>query len=147
MCKISDKIKFCTCKSSSVEKLKHYWIFHQYVEGQENIVIGTTMMPYLLDEQVEIQNKTLLLKRINEVDAFDVELNPKEKDRLQLSFKCGGDMNDFLDYGFEFRDGKWVEEQFDSLEWMWNHSEAKFGLIRNALVKTSSRSHTDKETS
>jgi hypothetical protein len=111
-------MKFCSCKVSSVYKLKHYWVFHQFVHGQENIVIGTTIMPYISDVQTEMQNKSLLLTRVNEDDAFDVQLNPKENDRLQVSFKWREDMDDYLDYGFEFKFGKWKGKQFDSLEWM-----------------------------
>lgn len=133
MCKVSDKIKLCTCEVTSVSKLKHYWILHRYNKSKNNIIIGEFMLPYMLDEKMLINNKAMLLNRLNEADAFDVELSPKSKDRLQLTFTCPGANDQQITYGYSYKKGKWVEEDFDSLEWSWNHDEQKFGIINPAL--------------
>ena len=133
MCKVSDKIKLCTCAVNSVNELKHYWILHRYNKSKNNIVIGDCMLPYMVDEKIIINNKAMLLKRINEVDAFDIELSPKNKDRLQLTFTCTDSHDQQITYGYSYKKGKWVEEDFDPLEWSWHHDEQKFGIINPAL--------------
>lgn len=74
MCIVSDKIKFCTCKSNSPEKLANYWILQSYNKNKESTVIGQTIMPYFDDPKFEINNHTLA-SRLNEKDSFDVLLN------------------------------------------------------------------------
>ena len=133
MCKVSDKIKLCTCGVNSVSKLKHYWILHRYNKAKNDIIIGDFMLPYMLDEKMLINNKAMLLKQLNEADAFDVELSPKNKDRLQLTFTCPGSKNQQITYGYSYKKGKWIEEDFDPLEWCWHHDEQKFGIINSAL--------------
>jgi hypothetical protein len=134
MCKVSNKIKFCTCHVDDMDDLPHFWIFHSYHEEQELMVVGSPIMPVAIDEATDLINREALLKRVNEQDAFDVELLPKEKDRLQLSFSCEGERNfGRLDYGFEYRDGKWEEEDYESFDWMMKHKEKQFGEINPAL--------------
>jgi hypothetical protein len=132
MCKVSDKIKFCTCKAKSTEQLKNYWVFHRFIKGKFELVIGQPMLPFLIDEQTHLLNRETLLKRVNEADAFDIDLKPKQNDRLQLSFNFGDTIYDRIDYGFLYRNKKWIVTGFDSLEWMWKHEEEKFGKIENA---------------
>lgn len=130
MCKVSNKIKLCTCGVNSVSKLKHYWILHRYNKLKNNIIIGEFMLPYMIDEKILINNKAILLKRLNEADVFDVELFPKNKDRLQLTFTCPGADNQKITYGYSYKKGKWVEEDFDPLEWSWYHDQERFGTIK-----------------
>ncbi len=134
MCRVSDKIKFCTCSASSTEMLKHYWVFHRFVEGKDHIVIGQPMFPYSIDDRTNNYNREQLLKRINKRDAFDTILNQREGDRLQISIQCGEGFNGYIHYGFSFNSCQWVEEEFDSLMWMWHHEESRFGKIRSALM-------------
>jgi hypothetical protein len=132
MCRVSDKIKFCTC-SVSLDQLKNYWVLHRYVEGKLDIVIGQPLMPYNVDEQTDTYNKEVLLKRVNEADAFDVNLNPKENDRLQVTFTRDMEDEENMNYGFVFKNGKWEEEGYDALEWMWRHEEKTFGKVKEAF--------------
>jgi hypothetical protein len=132
MCRVSDKIKFCTC-SVSLDQLKNYWVLHRYVEGKLDIVIGQPLMPYNVDEQTDTYNKEVLLKRVNEADAFDVNLNPKENDRLQVTFTRDVEDEENMNYGFVFKNGKWEEEGYDALEWMWRHEEETFGKVKEAF--------------
>ena len=92
------------------------------------------MMPPFIDYKLEIYNRKLLLKRVNEVDAFDIDLHPKSKDRLQLTFTCEMFYSP-LNYGYSFNKGKWIEEEFHYLEWMWHHEKAEFGKITNVIDK------------
>ncbi|GAB4093561.1 hypothetical protein [Flaviaesturariibacter terrae] len=74
------------------------------------------------------------MERVNEAGAFDVELNPKPKDRLEVTFTLNkGDYESYLSYGFEFKKGKWIECDYDSLEWMWRHDEKIGGNMKDAF--------------
>jgi hypothetical protein len=131
MCRVSDKIKLCTC-STDIEKLKDYWVFHRYDKGKNNMVIGEPMLPHYIDPADETFNWALLLRLLNEGDIFDIELHPKAGDRLELAFKYGEDSfprDSRLHYGFCFSKGKWVKDEFDGLEWMWHHNEERYGKI------------------
>ena len=135
MCKVSHKIKFCSCKVTSVEKLKHYWIFHSYDSNKDVMILGETIPPYAIDEQIDFSNRKLLLKRVNEPGAFDIKLNPNNNDRLQLSFTCVNEIGGMIHYGFVFENGKWVEMEYDCMEWEWHHEEIEFGKMKWALEK------------
>ncbi len=85
MCQISDKINFCTC-SSDVENLKNYWVLHRKSANLDEMQFCVGM--YLLPNEkamafLEI-NTTTLENRLNESDAFDVVLELKNKDILEV---------------------------------------------------------------
>jgi hypothetical protein len=84
MCIISEKIKFCTCTKTSVEKLKHYWILYRYTKGKEEFCMGEPMMPTSMRDLSFEENKSTILNRLNEPDAFDVSMEFKAKDILEI---------------------------------------------------------------
>ena len=43
MCVILGKIKHCTCKASSTEKLEHYWVLHRRNKDKNEIIVGEVM--------------------------------------------------------------------------------------------------------
>ncbi len=97
------------------------------------MVIGLSLLPFDVDVAADHFNSTLLLKRVNEPDAFDVAIHPKTNDRLQISLQCGQSQESYIHYGFTFKNNRWVEEKYDCFEWMWKHEEAAFGKIKTAL--------------
>ena len=139
MCLASDKIKFCTCTASSVEQLKHYWVLHRRIKGKNAMVIGEPVMPYDLSREENQVNEQLLLRRINEPDAFDVDLKPADGDRLQVSFKCVEVADSYVHYGFSYSNGKSKKAKYDGLKWMWHHEETRFGKLQNALRRGDTR--------
>lgn len=92
------------------------------------------MVPYVINEESLLYNKELLLKRINETDAFDVDLAPKHLDQLQLTFTCSKTYTGKITYGYQFEQNRWIEMEYDSLEWAWFHDEEISGNIKPALV-------------
>jgi hypothetical protein len=143
MCLVSGKIKFCTCSKDSKKNLRHYWVFHRFIKGKDHMVLGEPVMPYTFDnKEFDLSNRKLLLRRINEPDAFDVELRPKSGDRLQLSFFCKKNSPGYIHYGFSFRKGKWVEETYDVFGWMEHHEESETGKIESALQKLNQKENT-----
>ena len=94
------------------------------------------MLPNFIDAKTDYLNRENLLQRINEPDVFDIELQPQNKDRLQISFSCAVATDNRLTYGFVFNKGKWFPEEFDFLEWQWKHQEEHFGRIKNAIERS-----------
>ncbi len=131
MYQVSDKLKLCTC-NSDIDKIENYWVFYRFIDGKDERVVGEWMLPASASASDEKFNRRLLLKLLNEGNVFDVEINQKQNDLLQLSFRPQPD-GLTLTYGFVYRKGKWVAKEFDPLEWMWRHEEEKEGEIVNAL--------------
>ncbi len=129
MCKVSDKLRLCTCNAGG-ERPTNYWEFYRFIKGKDTIVIGEIFLPAGIDTASELYNRATLISLLNESDPFDVELHPKAKDRLVLSFHVANEGR--LNYGFEYRKKKWVEKEFDALMWMRKHEEECFGEIREA---------------
>ncbi len=137
MCEVSDNIKFCTC-SSDVENLKHYWVLHRKSKNLEEmqICVGTYIMP---NEKamgfLEINTKTLV-KRLNEPDAFDVVLELKNKDILEVVLNNNSkNYEDRITYAFEYKKGKWKSIEYDFFELMNEFEETDAGKMKNVLKK------------
>ncbi len=122
MCKVSDKLKLCSCKTEIVETLKHYWILNR-PNGIEASMLGTIMPPAYIGEKMERLNESTLRKLLNNGNCFDVELDLQENDTLSLHFTCNQNHNgkqfvdfygSYLLYAFKFKNGKWRKGE-------WNH--------------------------
>lgn len=133
MCEVSDKLQLCTCAEVDFDSAKHYWIYHRFVKGKKNFVVGQPMLPCFIDEKTDLANRDLLTRLLNENSVFDKPIQPAERDLLELSFLVGEVNKCRLTYGFKYYRGQWVEEEYDSLVWMWRHEEAKHGKIKNAI--------------
>jgi len=133
MCRVSNKIKFCTCKDGSLDRLKHYWIFHKYDKEWQVDVLGSMVEPFKLDAETNLYNEETLLKRVNEADAFDIDLHPEDKDRLEITISCSEKKDEFLTYGFCFENGQWKPKEYDPFEWQWSHHPRENGKIKNPI--------------
>jgi hypothetical protein len=133
MCKVSDKLKLCTCATKDIYSLKHYWILHRFDDNKDDFIVGEIIEPYLCKPDIELYNRDVLLRLINIPSTFDVDINPKPKDRLELSFSVG---NESLVYGFEYKNGSWESEEYDTFEWMSHHNEYLAGKIKNPMNRS-----------
>ena len=75
MCKISDKIKFCTCVDEDVEieKLDNYWILYRE-DKSHNLDFIIQIGEFVLTENISSNfefNKNTILKRLNE-DIYEI---------------------------------------------------------------------------
>ena len=131
MCKVSDKIKFCICSAADASSHKHYWVLHRFVEGKDVMLFGEIMPAYGIDPDINKYNKALLRKRVNEKDAFDMDLQPGEDDRLEIIFKC---KDRRISYGFKFHNGKWVSKKHRPFELERHHEESIVGKIESPLI-------------
>ena len=134
MCIVSNKIKFCTCLSSSVDKLQNYWLLHRFNKGKDLHVLGTPMMPSEYFESNYQLNIDTLSERLNEADAFDIPIKFKENDQLEIMLNnLSEDFTKRLTYCFKYKKGKWIAESFDTFELMNNYDELMFGKLK--LIK------------
>ena len=112
MCKVSDKLKLCSCKADNVEKLKHYWVLNRH-NGQNYETLGSIIPPPDIGEIAEKYNIETLLKLLNEGNCFDTELQLKQNDILELHFtvsdpdKYFGKYLVYASYS-KTTNGKWV---------------------------------------
>ena len=121
MCKVSDKLKLCSCKTQDIRELKHYWILKRN-DGGDLSVVGETMIPVNIGEKADKLNADTLCVMLNEGNCFDVEMQHRQNDILELHFTCIADRNNvlnghwngnFLEYEFRFRNKKWRKAHYD----------------------------------
>jgi len=131
MCLITDKIKFCSCKSSSVEKLEHYWLLHRFNSEKDDMTMGEPMFYDNLLQEHYIVNQQTLLNRLNEVDAFDQVMNFKDEDQLEIAINNRKNDKSRMVFCFKYKNGKWIEEGYDVFGLMNHYDEYMFGKFKN----------------
>ncbi|NHN25180.1 hypothetical protein FIA58_005760 [Flavobacterium jejuense] len=129
MCKITSKIKLCTCKATSTENLQNYWCLYRFNKDKNEMIVGEAVMSFKFDTLNHEVNKVVLEKRLNEEDSFDVKLVFKPKDILEIV--CNNTIYNERDvYTFVYRGKKWKSTQIDSFELMERFDEVTFGKIK-----------------
>jgi hypothetical protein len=118
-----------------VYSLKHYWILHKYSDGPEVFTIGDMVMPKMINKEANIYNWETLETILNDGNVFDVEMNPGENDKLELSFTVNDGNVGRIHYVFLNKNGKWVKDSYDPFEWMDIRDEDMYGKIKNALLR------------
>ncbi|MBL7778445.1 MAG: hypothetical protein JNK66_09160 [Chitinophagales bacterium] len=132
MCRVSHKLKLCTCSSSKAQP-RNYWIFHRYNSTKNISIMGEPMLPASISPEDDAFNDALLLKLLNKGDVFDTDLHPQNQDRLQLSFyvnhPAAKSECQHIHYGFEYHNGQWQHQPYEPLEWESTHDEEEEGKI------------------
>lgn len=130
MCKITTKIKLCTCKANSTEKLQQYWCLYRFNKNKNEMIVGEVILPnYLLDINYEV-NKVVLEKRLNEADAFDMDLSFKPKDVLEIVCNNLDDAKRHV-YSFKYKAKGWQLYEVDYFYIMGHYDEFSFGKIKS----------------
>lgn len=109
MCKISDKLKLCTCSTENVYELKHYWELSKFQKSDVKVV-GTLMPPQdlVIGEEIDRHNHEKLEKMLNDGNCFDVDLKLNHGDFLEIHLTCEYDKNEKVHLVYEFvYNGKW----------------------------------------
>ena len=130
MCKITNKIKFCTCKATSTERLQHYWCLHRYNKDKNELTVGEAILPNeFLDINYEV-NKVVLEQRLKDADAFDMDLRFKPRDVLEIV--CHNtDTDKRVVYGFKYKGNRWQVYAISAFELMNEYDEVVFGKMKN----------------
>jgi hypothetical protein len=131
MCIISDKIKLCTCKATSTERLPNYWVLHRRIKDKNIMFVGEAMLPsfewFYPDEYKK--NYDLLENRVNEGDVFDVPMVFKAKDVLELVFNNNDDIKRAT-YGFKYFKKQWIKSGICPFNLSGYFDEVQFGKIK-----------------
>jgi hypothetical protein len=142
MCKVSNKLKLCTCKTKTVEQLKHYWILKRPTE-RTHWIIGEMILPVNIGKDADKLNQKTILKQLNKGDIFDIELQHQESDILELHFTFKADSEkrlllpcygDYLAYAFKVKGGVWKIVEYNPYEI--DFDVVKKGKILNSFSKT-----------
>ena len=121
MCKVSDKLKLCSCKAKNVEELKHYWVLKRH-NGENNCIVGEAILPANIGEAADKVNIKTLGQMLNSGNCFDIKLEHQENDILELHFTFNADPEkyfmlpchgNYLAYAFVFKNNKWKKTDFD----------------------------------
>lgn len=131
MCQVSDKIKFCTCDPDHIDFEGNHWIFktsREYDFGMT--VIGTYMLPAIGDYMMTQHNKAAVSSRVNDPDAFDVDLHPQEGDRLLVVVVCHEHFDGAQHLEFEYENGRWESCVYYPFGWSHIHPTTRQGTLK-----------------
>jgi hypothetical protein len=133
MCKISDKIKFCTCSDvENLAALGSYWILHQPDEDNDEFVIGTCAEPTSFTDPNFEFNEGVILERLNDGKAFDKPFEFVKNDRLEVVIKVD-DVRGSFNYNFKYSGRKWKALAEDVFGLMNHYKHHKQGAISEEL--------------
>ncbi|MBC5837805.1 hypothetical protein [Flavobacterium muglaense] len=135
MCLISDKIQFCSCAATSVNQLKHYWVWYRFNKEKNLMVMGEVMLPNFILNPDFAKNKEILKIRLNQKDAFDTVLDFKSKDLLKIVIDHAIPHTDKTTYLFEYKKDNWHSKKYDTFYIASHYDEKEFGKIKNTLRK------------
>ena len=121
MCDLNGPFRLCTC-SEDIDYSKPHWILrmNNINDGEEMMVTIGMMTPINLIDKIE---RRKILRRLNTINVFDFEYNPKDNDQLQLNFQ------EYDGYKFTFKNGKWKIEEWYGEHPIFEHQNTKEGVI------------------
>jgi len=134
MCKVSDKIKFCSCATTNVQRLKHYWVWHQYNKDKSIIIYSEIFISFDEFDPKYKSNQNTILNRLSETDAFDKELDFKNKDVLEIVLNNHSEI-DRRTYYFQFKNGTWKKKKYHPFELESEYDEKGIGKIKNPIKR------------
>jgi hypothetical protein len=132
MCTVTNKLKLCTCNIDAEEcyNLPNYWVFYKYSKQKEDHILGMPMFPLFGDTTSHEYNLQHLPILLNDGNVFDVDLQPKNKDRLRIHITLHADKSESFDYGFEYKNGIWLTQEYDFFTWHDRHDETENGFVK-----------------
>ena len=130
MCVVSAKVKFCTCASNSIQELMHYWILHRFNKDKHVTIVGEIILPVTHDENYK-SNEVTFSTRLNELDAFDTNLEFKKNDVLEIVLNNLSEDTDHWIFYFRYSNKQWKVTKSGFFELESNYDEIKFGKFRH----------------
>lgn len=135
MCKLADKIKFCTCvdENINIEDLNHYWVLHRVnsntEESMNEIIMGMPIFPDHLHPMFDINDKALL-STLNTNDAFDKKINTANGDVIEIVLCNNDNSTGLFRYTYKYNGSLWESDDADCFELSNNYKELKKGRIK-----------------
>jgi len=123
MCDLNGPFRLCTC-SDDVDYTKPHWILrmNSINDDVETMVTIGIMTPINLIDKIE---RRKILRRLNTVNVFDFEYAPSENDQLELN------LEEEDGYTFNFKNGKWVFEEWYGERQEFEYKNQKEGIIES----------------
>lgn len=135
MCKASDKIKFCTCvdENTNIEELNHYWVLHRYNKDKNEFLMGLPIFTDHLHPMFEI-NSEILVSTLNTPEAFDINLEFKSEDRLEIVL-CNNSkkVTSRFMYTFKFTGKIWKPIESDCFDLINRFDQVNSGEIKETV--------------
>ena len=111
----------------------NYWTLYKKDRANANPMLGSLSM--LIEDPLE---RKQWLKKIKSAlidpTRFDFEYTPSEGDRFSVHIDVGHSVNEdsgtTLDFGFEFRNGKWVSKKYNVFDWSNEYITSKEGAVK-----------------
>jgi len=132
MCKITNKIKFCTCEVDleKINELKSFWILYRRNSNINYFSIGSFV---LMSGMFYELNQDTILNRLQEKDAFDKDIQFKDDDCLQIFIKEENSdvFYKHILYRFQFNEGKWEKDEYNPIDFNHLYDEIKWGKFEN----------------
>lgn len=97
--------------------------------------MGLPMMPTSMSDLNFVENQAVLLKRLNEPDAFDVPIEFKPKDQLEIVINNTLNFYEAFTYSFKYYKGTWTAIEADPFDLMNHFDEEQSGKIKSALKR------------
>ena len=135
MCQLSPKLQLCTCATNG-SMPKNYWVLYRFNKQRNMMVIGEVLIPAYIHPDTDAYNTQLLTQLLNDGNVFDVDISPKPKDGLLLSFSVANQPNttERIDYGFQYQEAKWLAIPYDVFDWGNQYEEAANGKIIEGMA-------------
>jgi len=108
-----------------LDEIENPWIYTRFVEGKFEYIIGEPMLPDYLHNTNHRLNRYRICRMLNLKNCFDIEIKPKDRDELHLSFDKYS-----LFYSFVFRNNKWRSIESEPLMVEWYHDIIHYGEMK-----------------
>lgn len=131
MCQISDTLILCGCQHD-LDLENNHWMLNRFVDGKEELILGETMLPNLMDPEIFKSNVEKLAKMLNTGNCFDTQMTFQDKDQLILFLKGKAPSANMQMYAFEYSKKKWNSISTEILMLNRHHDTIILGSVLNS---------------
>ena len=133
MFEISNHLKFYTCKSSDVMKLKHYWKIYTKSSGKDEYLKVLYSEPTKFKDSNFLEHTLFLKDVLNQSNPFEMKYNFIIEDIIEIVFN--NDENSMI-YYFKFNGLNWEFIDFENINLIIEeYNVLDSGKIINALKR------------
>lgn len=131
MCTISDALKLCSYKAKSAHQLQNYWVLYRRNKNKNIMIVGEIILPSFewFHPNEYKTNYATLENSLNEGNVFDVPMEFKAKDVLELVFNNNDDFKRAT-YGFKYYKKQWIKSAQCPFTLAGHFDELQFGTIK-----------------
>ena len=137
MCKISNSLKLCTCKTDAIEQSNNYWLLYKYSKS-DLIIVGEPILPQWFDigKENDQYNHKKIETMLNTGNCFDINLQIEDNDILELHFNYRQYTNgttSHLIYEFVYKKDRWLINEFNPFDT--NRTLKNKGIISHSFTE------------